>query len=905
VRAKLQLLAVFIIYISILCIHGQDSQDFSNDFYTISIDLPSNEIYDVSLSLGLPNGMVYKSGSLVTNQDINYLAETIVGSNPCQIIWTFGEIDNFGNEDLNLDFQVTVADVESNQNGVVLPPIKTTLNYRDSDNKTYTSSGEFEAVKVVEPDLRIDRFFEPASGWRGDTITCDLNIYHSSASRSNAYDVVINEYLAEGLSYIPGSLEILNGPDGGISDSQSLSGHFPKIDPSWDDDNKILLRYKATIDNSIANKYSMSCRANLDWSSTAGDNSEERQYSKTSEDSIMLIPKLPEFNVTLADNPDPVVPGGKINYAASYSNTGSYAPGTTISINYDPNLAFVSASPSPDQGTNNIWDLGDLDKGDSGIIKVTLQASSALTDGSILTSSAEILNIDGSSAQSSASTSVESTSSSLIIEKNASDQIIRPGGTLDYEISYSNAGNSAASNVTITDIVDSNLEFDPANSNPKPTKVWEDDDGTHLWWNASILNSETVPPGGSGVINFQVSLPAYPEHPEYDWIYNKYKIDSDQSQGDYMTLSTAVIHSLYIRKEAKDQVYAYGETVEYTITYGNDLEIDLENAVIMDVLPSAKYMEYVEADPAPNSIEGNILIWNIGYMPSKSSGKIHIYAQTVYNRSSINYFSNSRVSGQGYVNFGQKLDTAENPNYLTNNANITAWLPDQSGDEPPETDSSSATIILSESFGTMVDIKGHGSGTYSREDESHLSSRNKTIQIKTSLSELHNGTDFTLPGDRTISYNSKWSEAQKAKNRVTGSTMVERYMYAQRIDRDSSLLLDKNGSTLESQTSFEGAGHIGLLKESSEIISSLYVVEGPAHNRAAPTFESKEDYLGSFNVTNRFDEYGENAESNRSVSGTGFIADDKRISKSQRSHEAGTGIYQAEDMIQTETNYIA
>jgi len=58
------------------------------------------------------------------------------------------------------------------------------------------------------------------------------------------------------------------------------------------------------------------------------------------------------------------------------------------------------------------------------------------------------------------------TPQSLLIEKTASAQFIRPGGTLDYNISYQNTGNDQATNVTITDIVDSHLQIDPASCNP-------------------------------------------------------------------------------------------------------------------------------------------------------------------------------------------------------------------------------------------------------------------------------------------------------------------------------------------------------------------------------------------------------------------------------------------------------
>jgi len=52
--------------------------------------------------------------------------------------------------------------------------------------------------------------------------------------------------------------------------------------------------------------------------------------------------------------------------------------------------------------------------------------------------------------------------------------------------------------------------------------------------------------------------------------------------------------------------------VNYILVYGNDVAaLDAENAVITDVLPDAKYMEYEGAEPSPTSIQGNVLVWNI------------------------------------------------------------------------------------------------------------------------------------------------------------------------------------------------------------------------------------------------------------------------------------------------------
>ena len=393
---------------------------------------------------------------------------------------------------------------------------------------------------------------------------------HSVSSTADAYDVDIKENLPQGLSYVPDSMKIVKGPEGTMDYSLSPGWHFPQLDKNWNGNNKIELKYKATIDKQVRSGDSLMCRATLDWTSTPGENPEERHYSKTSEDHIIHTPSLPAFNLSLADYPSPVNPGSDLTYTISYRNRGGDALSTVVLANYDANTQFLSADPAPDSGTNNSWTLGDagtLLGNASGSIKVTLRVGSPLPDGTILTGFATISCQQGASAQDTVFTKVLSIAPSLLIEKNASAQFISPGGTLDYNISYQNTGNDQATNVTITDIVDSHLQFDPAGCNPRPSKIWTDGDGTHLWWNASILNSWIFLPGDNGQIDLQVSLPSIPEHPNYDWVYNNYKIDSDESRGSFKTLQTAVIHSLYIRKTVEKQVYAPGEMVNYILVY--------------------------------------------------------------------------------------------------------------------------------------------------------------------------------------------------------------------------------------------------------------------------------------------------------------------------------------------------
>jgi uncharacterized repeat protein (TIGR01451 family) len=125
--------------------------------------------------------------------------------------------------------------------------------------------------------------------------------------------------------------------------------------------------------------------------------------------------------------------------------------------------------------------------------------------------------------------------------------------------------------------------------------------------------------------------------------------------------------------------------------------------------------------------------------------------------------------------------------------------------------------------------------------------------------------------------------------------MTEEYTFANKIEKDRVINLDKNGSTMKTDIEFEGTGHIGVLKKQ----------DPDSHPRVKPTYEAVEDYVGSFHVYEMVDEYGQSVSSNKSVTGYGYVAVDKRVKDSQRTYESGTGSYESDELIETPTNYIA
>ncbi len=133
------------------------------------------------------------------------------------------------------------------------------------------------------------------------------------------------------------------------------------------------------------------------------------------------------------------------------------------------------------------------------------------------------------------------------------------------------------------------------------------------------------------------------------------------------------------------------------------------------------------------------------------------------------------------------------------------------------------------------------------------------------------------------------------RNSATGTAMKESYLRGDSLDREAKMGIDGNGTEMEVESTFDGTASLGVYKMSSPNGTPQEV----------PAFEAREDYSGSFRISERVDDYGSAVASDRSVSGTGFVVVDRKVADGQRSFESGTGTYQSEEQINTYTNYIS
>lgn len=576
---------------------------------------------------------------------------------------------------------------------------------------------------------------------------------------------------------------------------------------------------------------------------------------------------LPSLTISKTAEPDTVMPAGTLNYTISYGNKGSEgAHEVVIRENYDTKLEFLSADPVPDPGTTNRWTLGDLKKGESGVIRIRTLVKSSASPGQQIINRADLTCRENVSASASINTIVSG--SGLKITKTAMPDILGPGERFTYTIAYWNDGTERQSNATIHDYLDENVVFGTA---------WPIQTGKscrHYWWDVGDLE-----PGQRGTITIQSAVS---ESLRANYIYNNYKITSLQSEGKNATLETGIIHSLWIKKTADKSTCNQDEDITYNISFGNEDSNGLKaiDVSVTDILPD---VDLLSASPAPDSVRGNILGWNIGELKAGESRSI-ILVVHVPKKADVRFNEESSVQGEGYIRVSKRLSTAEKDTALVNRANISGIY--RGIDSTYSSDaSSSAAVTIAGAAGTKVSTSEHGSGYYEENARSSLELQSRSINLEKSLFAKHRKTSFSLPNKRSIDYGSLWSERSTAENRVLNDTVSENYLYSDTLRKNSSIQMDRNQSVYKSESDFSnGIAHISYKKHMQDSTKT--------------TQEISEDYHGSFKVLMSVDSYGDSVKYDKSSQGKGFVSSDNRASMQQRSFEHGSGYYNSEESSQ-------
>ena len=584
---------------------------------------------------------------------------------------------------------------------------------------------------------------------------------------------------------------------------------------------------------------------------------------------LEVIRMLPVLAILKSADKEPVDPGALLNYTIIYQNIAvTDAHDVVVKETYNKSVTFLRSDPAPDDGTIDRWSLGDLHAGELGKISIQARVDPLAKPGSKITNKAEISCKEKCSNMSIINTTVAG--ERLNITKSAYPTPISPDEILTYTISYRNDGETIETNVTIFDWLDSHVDLVDVTSNPL---LNGSNYGDYYWWRVGDLN-----PGEAGTITMRVKVkPKDVFLNNATWLINTYKINSTQSRGVQASLETLVIHSLWIKKTADKKSYGQEENITYTINYGNSAPIPATNVTVTDYLPE---VTLISSSPSPSLNSGNrILTWGIGTLKANESGIITIIAQ-IPKKANATFHETSQVNGVGYAYVRKDLSTEEETKSLTNRAEI--WG-NYSNRTFPGYASSSVTLIGSP--GTSILSKEHGSGTYKESEKSSLYQENKSVSLDKVMFASYEPTTSLLPGDRSLEYDSLWSDRTDVENRLLLDKVSENYQYADTLNKSSSFQADMNQTVYNSQVDMvSGMARIKYKKYSAD--------------RTSLTQEIDENYHGSFRIEESVDSYGDSVKFSKSSKGKGFVSSDERVTGKLRSYDSGSGYYSSEETSQ-------
>jgi uncharacterized repeat protein (TIGR01451 family) len=479
--------------------------------------------------------------------------------------------------------------------------ITTTTPGDEPDDNTSTVT-----TTVIVPNVYILKD-GPTIVVAGNQIQYTLTVGNNGAAR--AYQPTYSDTLPAGLTFVSAT------PAPSVVSGQTLTWNTQPTD-YWEPGTVATITVIAQVDPSLANGASLTNTTNVT-TTTPGDNPGDNT------DTAITTVQRADVRITKSSPTTfPVSSGQQVTFYLDYTNAGPAPAENVVITDTVPgqitNVTWTCASGCTGNGTGSTIsvNIGTLAAGSSGRITVIGTATTTsnreefVNIARITTSTPES---DSTNNESSAPGAVWTTD--LQIVKNASAQVVA-GMTFTATLNYRNNGPAPAINVNLIDNLPTGVTF--VNATPPPASQA----GQTLIWNLNTLADQA-----SGTI--ALTLRADHDLTAGTSLVNRASIstsnpdrDSGNNQDD---ASTIVLNeaNLRISKTGPAQIEV-GQTITYTLNYTNQGPSVARNTIITDTLPAE--LTFMSATPAPTSVSGNVLSWNIGGLNPGATGNITVVA---------------------------------------------------------------------------------------------------------------------------------------------------------------------------------------------------------------------------------------------------------------------------------------
>ncbi len=278
------------------------------------------------------------------------------------------------------------------------------------------------------------------------------------------------------------------------------------------------------------------------------------------------------------------------NYTITVSNPSQVAThNTTVTDNLPDGIEYVSSTPASSGGSNLSWSLGTLEGGQSATITVTVKGNRT----GDFNNCASVSTSDNLSAEDCCETKI--TAPALTIEKQCPSEVTICD-TITHTIVVRNTGDSAATNVRVTDEL--------------PDGMATPNGETRLVFDGGTLN-----PGEAKQASFQVQAK------RTGTFTNRASVTGDGGLAAEASCTTTVRQpALVITKTGPSERFI-GRAAEYEITVTNSGDAAANNTVLTDQLPGN--VEFISASDG-GAVSGRSVSWSLGTLAPGASKTVKL-----------------------------------------------------------------------------------------------------------------------------------------------------------------------------------------------------------------------------------------------------------------------------------------
>ncbi len=460
-------------------------------------------------------------------------------------------------------------------------------------------------VDVSKPNLTIKKEVSTSEIKRGGNF--DYKITVKNTGDGAASNVVVTDQ-------IDGNLEILSTTSGTYSNN-TLTATFGSLAPNATQVITVRVKVKQTAPlgqlNNVATVKS----------DTTPETSDDEEITIT--DSKITINKVASKKTVNA--------GEEFTYTITVRNSGSAAASSlTIKDTLDSNLTLVDGAGASINGNTLTWTIASLSPNAEKAYTIKVKVKPDVPDNTTITNIVTAKEPGKEEVED--QEEVEVKKHNLSIEKvafnNQNVKLIKPGEEFTYRITIRNTGSAAATNLTLSDNINSALTIVQTDGTVT---------GSKITWNIPTLN---INESKTYTIKVRLSSSATTNTK----IKNIATLTDGTETKEAEDTITVIDSDVYIKKEANVKEIKPGEEFFYRLIIGNTGNTTATAIEVMDTLPSElTFLRYETPTNVNASVSGNVQTFQIPSLNSNETITLKIYVRANSNITNTKTIKNTAI----------------------------------------------------------------------------------------------------------------------------------------------------------------------------------------------------------------------------------------------------------------------